>query len=95
MSFLGSVARGYVVNRLARGGRGSGRRSARSGYGYGSPYARRGRAPRSGFGMRGPFPSYSRRGRGGSNVTVTGCCLPIPLALSVGGALAARHALRS
>lgn len=53
------------------------------------------RPARSGFGLRGPFPSYSRRTRGGSRVTVTGCCLPIPLALAVGGALAVRHGLRS
>ena len=100
MSLFGSIARAYVANRLMRGGRSS-RRGSRSGYGYGyrsgygSPYGRRGRPARGGFVMRGPFPTYSRRTRGGSRVTVTGCCLPIPLALSVGGALAARHALRS
>jgi hypothetical protein len=52
----------------------------RSGWTYGSGRSRR----RSGFGTFGPFPSYSRRTRGGSRVTVTGCCLPIPLALTVG-----------
>ena len=98
MSLFGSIARAYVVNRLARGGGG---RSSRRGYGYGSRYGsgsgygRRGRPARSGFGMRGPFPSYSRRTRGGSRVTVTGCCLPIPLALALAGTLAARGALRA
>ena len=56
------------------------------------------RAPRrrsSGFGMFGPFPSYSRRTRRGSRVTVTGCCLPIPLTLTLGAALGAHRALRS
>ena len=91
MSFLGNVARTYIANRLIRGARQPRRRG---GYGYGSPYGRRGRAPRSGFGMRGPFPTYSRRSRGGSSVTVSGCCLPIPLALAVGAAVAARQALR-
>jgi hypothetical protein len=38
----------------------------------------------------GPFPVYSRRTRGGSRVTVTGCCLPIPLLLTLGGVLSAR-----
>jgi hypothetical protein len=41
---------------------------------------------RSGFGMTGPFPSYSTRTRGGSRVSVGGCCLPIPLALALGTA---------
>lgn len=70
-----------------------GSRRPPTGYGYGSP-----RAPRSGFGMRGPFPSYSRRTRGGSQVRVTGCCLPIPLAMLAGvlgsAALGARELRR-
>ncbi len=56
-----------------------GSRRPPAGYGYGSR-----RAPRSGFGMRGPFPSYSRNTRGGGQVRVTGCCLPIPLAMIFG-----------
>ena len=48
---------------------------------------------RSGFGMWGPFPSYSRRTRRGSRVTVSGCCLPIPLALTLGSAFAAKKTL--
>lgn len=56
-----------------------GSRRPPAGYGYGVR-----RPPRSGFGMWGPFPSYSRRTRGGSQVRVSGCCLPIPLAMLVG-----------
>jgi hypothetical protein len=32
-------------------------------------------------GFWGPFPYYSTRTRGGSRVTVSGCCLPLALAL--------------
>jgi hypothetical protein len=42
-------------------------------------------------GFFGPFPYYSRRTRGGSRVTVSGCCLPIPLTMVTGLAVAARH----
>lgn len=87
------LARAYLVNRLLRGGRH--RRPTRgrypgwpyggSPYGYGRRYGRRRR--RSGF--FGPFPHYSRRTRGGSRVTVTGCCLPIPLGVVGTLALAA------
>jgi hypothetical protein len=41
-------------------------------------------------GFFGPFPYYSRRTRGGSSVTVSGCCLPIPLGLLAATALGAR-----
>jgi hypothetical protein len=44
--------------------------------------------------MWGPFPSYSRRTRRGTRVTVTGCCLPIPLGLLLVAVAAARAALR-
>jgi hypothetical protein len=37
---------------------------------------------RQGFGMWGPFPSYSRRTRGGGSIRVTGCCLPLALGMS-------------
>jgi len=40
--------------------------------------------------MWGPFPRYSTRTRRGSRVTVSGCCLPIPLTLVVSAGLAAR-----
>ncbi len=81
MPFLRAAARAFLLNRLLRGGR----RHRRSGW-YGSPY---GRHPRrrsgSGFRMRGPFPTYSRRTRRGSGVTVGGCCLPIPLGVTLAG----------
>jgi hypothetical protein len=49
------------------------------------PHDRRGR-----FG--GPIPHYSTRTRGGTRVTVGGCCLPIPLGfLAAGSALLARQ----
>ena len=96
MSFFRSASRAYLLNRLLR----SQQRHQRSGRGrgYGSPYGRGsyGRHPRrrsSGFGMWGPFPSYQRRGRR-SNVTVTGCCLPIPLGLMAAAAVATK-AVRS
>jgi hypothetical protein len=53
---------------------------------------RRRRSGRAGF--RGPFPYYSGRTRGGSRVTVTGCCLPIPLALAVSLGVAGRALLK-
>lgn len=51
-------------------------------------------APRGGF-RAFPFPSYSTRTRRGTQVTVGGCCLPIPLGclvttLAVSGVAAAR-----
>ena len=53
----------------------------------------RGRS-RGRVGFWGPFPSYSRRTRGGSRVRVTGCCLPIPLTLTVATAVTARTLLK-
>jgi hypothetical protein len=58
------------------------------------PRGRRIGGSRGRGGFRGPFPYYSRRTRGGGRVTVTGCCLPIPLALGAGSLLAARAFLR-
>jgi hypothetical protein len=52
-------------------------------------YASRGRG-----GFFGPFPYYSRRTRGGSRVTVSGCCLPIPLVMVSALAVGARHLIR-
>ncbi len=94
MPLLAFLARLFLVRRLL----GSSRRSVSSGrYGrhypasYGGRYANRygggfGRRP-SGRGGRvgffGPVPYYSRRTRGGGRVSVGGCCLPIPLTLSV------------
>jgi hypothetical protein len=65
-------------------GLGRHRRHRRGGY-----YGRRSRS-----GFYGPFPYHSRRTRGGSRVTVSGCCLPIPLGLLAATAMAARLLLR-
>lgn len=67
-------------SRLGRPGR---RGPGRYGPGYdlpgyrGGPYGRGG-GRRSGLRML-PFPSYSTRTRRGTNVSVGGCCLPIPI----------------
>jgi hypothetical protein len=70
------------------GGRGYG------GRGYGRYGGYGGRQRSGGFRFFGPFPTYSTRTRRGSRVTVSGCCLPIPLALTLAAALGARAALR-
>ena len=49
---------------------------------------------RSRSGFYGPFPYHSRRTRGGSRVTVSGCCLPIPLGLFAAVAMGARLLVR-
>jgi len=54
---------------------------------------RRGRPPRGRAGFFGPLPYYSGRTRRGSRVTVSGCCLPIPLALTGVLGVAARALL--
>ena len=41
--------------------------------------------PRGRGGFAGPFPYYTTRTRRGSQVSVGGCCLPIPLGFLVGG----------
>jgi hypothetical protein len=93
MGFFRGAARAYVINRLLGGGRhrgyGSGRH--RGGYGYGRQRGYGyGRGRRSSGGVF-PIPHYSRRTRGGSRVTVGGCCLPIPLGVFVVGAAALRQ----
>jgi hypothetical protein len=80
---LGFLVRSYLLQRLLGGGRSYGRRR-----GYGRP-------PRGRTGFFGPFPYYSGRTRRGSRVTVSGCCLPIPLAFVLGCAAAAARVLRS
>ena len=94
MGFLGGAARAYLMHRMIRG---RGRRRNRYGTSRGYGYGRRGRASRgrTGFGSFGPFPTYSRRTRRGSRVGVTGCCLPIPLALTVAAAVTIRQAFRA
>lgn len=91
MSLLRQLTHAYVINRLARGGR---RRAAQRSWGYPrarQAYSRRSRGRRGFFG---PFPYYSGRTRGGSRVTVSGCCLPIPLACFGALAVAARFVTR-
>lgn len=69
----------------------------RSAFGIGprAPFGSRRPPQRSGFRMLGPLPSSSTRTRGGSRVQVGGCCLPIPLAFTLGGgALLARAVQR-
>jgi hypothetical protein len=85
------LARNWILSRLFGGGRRS-----RGGYGYGRQ-GRRG----YGYGSRRqssarlfPFPSYSTRTRGGSRVSVSGCCLPIPLMLCVSALAGVRALLR-
>ena len=101
MNLLSRLFGAYLLRRLFSGGRRSGYgrggygRSGygRSGYGYGrGGYGSRRRGGRVGF--FGPFPTYSTRTRGGSRVTVSGCCLPIPLTLALTTAAGARSALR-
>jgi hypothetical protein len=55
---------------------------------------RRRRRGRGRAGFFGPFPTYTRRTRGGSRVTVSGCCLPIPLGLLAAFAMGARLLVR-
>ncbi len=91
MSLFRQLTRAYVINRLARGGR---RGAAQRSWGYGRDpraYSRRSRG-RGGF--FGPFPYYSGRTRRGSRVTVSGCCLPIPLGLFGALAMGTRLLLR-
>ena len=95
MPIFSWLLRSWILSRLLGRGR-------RRGYGYGRPYryARRpapygrGYRPRSRGGFFGPFPYWSGRTRGGSRVTVSGCCLPIPLTLALNTAAGARTTLR-
>lgn len=75
----------YLLRRLFGGGRSH--RRGHYGHGYGHGYGRR---PRRRTGFYGPFPYHTRRTRGGSRVTVSGCCLPIPLTFLAGLAAAVR-----
>ena len=88
MSMFRHLARAYLINRLLRGGRSHRTRGWYAGSPYArSPYRYGRRRGRSGF--FGPFPYYSRRTRGGSRVTVSGCCLPIPFGVVVASVLGA------
>jgi len=88
------LIRGYVLDRLLRAlsGRqaGPGPRTRYGSYPRSRPVQRPygGRPmhrPRGRGGFAGPFPYYTTRTRRGSQVSVGGCCLPIPLGLLVGG----------
>jgi len=68
---LAFLARLFLLRRLFGGGSSRHRRRGS-----------RGRRSGGSFGMYGPFPRYTRQTRRGSRVSVGGCCLPIPLALS-------------
>jgi hypothetical protein len=70
--------RAYVLRRLLGSGR-----SHRHAHRYG-------RCPHRRTGFYGPFPYHSRRTRRGSHVTVSGCCLPIPLGVLAALATAVR-----
>jgi hypothetical protein len=74
MGLLAALSRALLIGRLL--GLGRDRRRGR------------GRPGRGGF--YGPFPYYSRRTRAGSRMTVSGCCLPIPLGLLAAVAVAVR-----
>jgi hypothetical protein len=77
------LLRAYVLRRLLGSGR-----SHRPTYRYG-------RRPHRRTGFYGPFPYHTRRTRRGSRVTVTGCCLPIPLGVLAALAAAVRLLLRA
>ena len=79
------LTRAFLLNRLLN-------RSQRRRYGRYGGYGRSRSRGRGGF--FGPMPYYSRRTRGGSRVTVGGCCLPIPLALTATLGLGARLLVR-
>jgi hypothetical protein len=78
MGQFGSLARRYLLDRALNGRRGRRSHGPVPQPGYGRP--RRGR-----FGLWGPVPYYSRRTRRGSDVSVggCGCCLPIPLVVTL------------
>jgi hypothetical protein len=80
MPLLSWLARTWLLSRLFGGGR-----RRRRGYGYGRSQSRGGLFP---------FPHYSTRTRGGSRVSVSGCCLPIPLMLCVSALAGTRALLR-
>jgi hypothetical protein len=100
------LVRAFLLRRFLLGGRRRGRGYGGWGGGYGTRgYGGRGyggwggrgyggRRRSGGFRFVGPFPTYSGRTRRGSRVTVSGCCLPIPLGLTIAAALGARAALR-
>lgn len=53
-------------------------------------YPSRGRGGRGRVGMFGPVPYYSTRTRGGTQVSVGGCCLPLAVSMLAAPPLAVR-----
>lgn len=93
MSFLGDLSREYLRHRV-----GGGRHRYHRGSMWGGTHGGWGAPRHHGHWMSrrhhgGPFASYRPRRR--VEVRGCGCCLPIPLALTVGGALGARAAIRA
>jgi hypothetical protein len=96
------LLRAFFLRRLFGGRQRSRGYGGWPGGGYGGRRGYGGWGGRGGYGRRqsgglrflGPFPTYSTRTRRGSRVTVSGCCLPIPLALTIAAAAGARAALR-
>jgi len=84
MLLLSRLVPTYLLGQWLTGGRRRTRRPRWPGA-YGAP-----RHPRRGGGLF-PFPHYSTRTRGGTRVTIGGCCLPLALtfALGIGATLAA------
>lgn len=96
MGLFRQLGRAYLVNRLLRGGR---HRRPRGWYGgypgsHGRAPYRYARGQRGRGGFFGPFPYYSGRTRRGSRVSVSGCCLPIPLGMLAALVVAARMLVR-
>jgi len=94
MPVLRQLLRAFVLERLLRRrhppARSRGYRSYRP---YRQPPPRYRSPGRGRVGFFGPVPYYSRTTRGGSRVSVGGCCLPIPLTMLV-AAMAALKARR-
>jgi hypothetical protein len=86
MLLLSRLLRTYLLRRLLTGGR---RRQRRRRGGYGGYYGR----PRGRGGLF-PFPHYSTSTRGGSRVTIGGCCLPLALTCAVGACATLAGAVR-
>jgi hypothetical protein len=66
----------------------------RGGWGRQAPPSYWRNQSRSRGGFWGPFPYWSTRTRGGSRVTVSGCCLPLALSLSALPVIALRALFR-
>jgi hypothetical protein len=77
MLLLSRLLRTYLLRQLLSGGRRRRRRPRRP-----AAYGRYGRPRRRG-GLF-PFPHYSTRTRGGTRVTIGGCCLPLALTFAAG-----------